>query len=68
MPISPSRQKRQKGFLSPRSQRMPMSLSRLAVSREGCCPQADESGHVPRQADILSLSSQKSPMSLIRHE
>lgn len=44
---------------------MAMFLSRLAVSREHSCPQAVESGHVPKQAEkILFLSSQKMRMSL----
>lgn len=54
----PNRQKRQKGFLSPRSKRMLMSLRRLAVSREGYCPQADENGHVPKQAEGYTLPEQ----------
>lgn len=58
MPKSPSRQKRQKEFLSPRSQRMPMFLSTLAVSREGYCPQADENVHVPKQAEGYPLPEQ----------
>lgn len=36
---------------SPGIWRMTMFLSRLAVSREHSCPQADGSSHVPKQAE-----------------
>lgn len=54
----PKQAEEAEGFLSPRSKRMPMSLSRLAISRKGYCPQADENGHVPKQVEGYTFPEQ----------